>query len=92
MPPGKKDALAGVGRSSPQQQAEIRRMVTRGDKTAADAALLFRIHPATVCRLLARRYPQSRRPNKPNNVGGTMLKARVHLDAWCAPGYKLRCE
>jgi len=39
---------------SPQQQAEIRRMVAKGDKTAADAARLFRIHPATVCRLLAR--------------------------------------
>ena len=39
---------------SPQQQAEIRRMVSKGDKTAADAARLFRIHPATVCRLLAR--------------------------------------
>src|ERR1700757_2818767 len=39
---------------SPQQQAEIRRMLSRGDKTAADAARLFRIHPATVCRLLAR--------------------------------------
>ena len=39
---------------SPQQQAEIRRMVSRGDKTAADAARLFRIQPATVCRLLAR--------------------------------------
>src|SRR5438045_793149 len=39
---------------SPQQQVEIRRMVSRGDKTAADAARLFRIHPATVCRLLAR--------------------------------------
>ena len=39
---------------SPQQQAQIRRMVSRGDKTAADAARLFRIHPATVCRLLAR--------------------------------------
>src|SRR6266567_3034605 len=39
---------------SPQQQAEIRQMVSRGHKTAADAARLFRIHPATVCRLLAR--------------------------------------
>jgi len=39
---------------SPQQQAEIRKMVTRGDKTAADAARLFKIHPATVSRLLAR--------------------------------------
>jgi len=42
---------------SPQQQAEIRWMVSRGDKTAADAARLFRIHPATVCRLLARPPP-----------------------------------
>jgi DNA invertase Pin-like site-specific DNA recombinase len=39
---------------STAQQAEIRKMVTRGDKTAADAARLFDIHPATVSRLLAR--------------------------------------
>jgi DNA invertase Pin-like site-specific DNA recombinase len=39
---------------SPQQQAEIRKMVTRGDNTAAAAARLFKIHPATVSRLLAR--------------------------------------
>jgi DNA invertase Pin-like site-specific DNA recombinase len=39
---------------SPQQQAEIRKMVTKGDKTVADAARLFKIHPATVSRLLAR--------------------------------------
>ncbi len=39
---------------SPQQQAEIRRMVSKGDKTAADVARLFKIHPATVSRLLAR--------------------------------------
>jgi DNA invertase Pin-like site-specific DNA recombinase len=39
---------------SPQQQAEIRKMVTRGEKTAADAARLFKIHPATVSRLLSR--------------------------------------
>ena len=38
---------------TPQQQAEIRRMVSRGDKTAADAARLFKIHPATVSRLLS---------------------------------------
>ena len=29
-------------------------MVSKGDKTAADAARPFKIHPATVCRLLAR--------------------------------------
>ncbi len=39
---------------SSQQQAEIRKMVSKGDKTAAGAARLFKIHPATVCRLLAR--------------------------------------
>ena len=37
-----------------QQQSEIRKMVTRGDKSAADAARLFKVHPATVSRLLAR--------------------------------------
>ena len=39
---------------SPQQQAEIRKMVSNGGKTAADAARLFQIHPATVSRLIAR--------------------------------------
>ncbi len=39
---------------SAQQQAEIKRMVSKGEKTAADAARLFKIHPATVSRLLAR--------------------------------------
>ena len=39
---------------SPQQQAEIRRMVSRGERSAAEAARLFRIHPATVSRLLTR--------------------------------------
>lgn len=37
-----------------QQQSEIRKMVIRGDKSAADAARLFKVHPATVSRLLAR--------------------------------------
>src|ERR1039457_5969219 len=39
---------------TPQQQVEIRKMVSKGDKTAADAARLFKIHPATVSRFLAR--------------------------------------
>ena len=39
---------------SPQQQDEIRKMVAEGGKTAADAARLFKVHPATVSRLLAR--------------------------------------
>ena len=41
---------------SPQQQSEIRKMVSKGRKTAADAARLFKVHPATVSRLLARAY------------------------------------
>src|SRR5216683_358245 len=42
---------------TPQQQIEIRKMVSKGDKTAADAARLFKIHPATVSRFLARTPP-----------------------------------
>jgi DNA invertase Pin-like site-specific DNA recombinase len=37
-----------------QQQTEIVKMVLKGDKTAAQAARLFKIHPATVSRLLAK--------------------------------------
>jgi DNA invertase Pin-like site-specific DNA recombinase len=39
---------------STQQQSEIRKMITKGDKTAADAARLFKVHTAPVSRLLAR--------------------------------------
>jgi len=39
---------------SDQQQSEIRKMVSSGGKTAAEAARLFKVHPATVSRLLAR--------------------------------------
>ena len=37
----------------PQQQTEIVRMVIKGKQTAADAARLFNVHPATISRLLA---------------------------------------
>ena len=46
---------------SAQQQAEIRSMVSKGRKTAADAARLFKVHPATISRLLARAPGQSSR-------------------------------
>ena len=36
-----------------QQQEEIVAMVTSGQKTGADAARLFRVHPSTVARILA---------------------------------------
>lgn len=35
-----------------QQRAEIIRMISRGSKTAADAARLFGVHPATISRML----------------------------------------
>jgi DNA invertase Pin-like site-specific DNA recombinase len=38
----------------PEQQKEIVQMVINGKKTAADAARLFRVHPATISRLLDR--------------------------------------
>ena len=41
---------------TPQQQSEIRKMVSKGHKTAADAARLFKVHAATVSRRLARAY------------------------------------
>ena len=37
----------------PQQQAAIVEMVYMGRQSQADAARLFRVHPATVSRLLA---------------------------------------
>jgi DNA invertase Pin-like site-specific DNA recombinase len=38
-----------------QQRLEIVKLVTRGKKTAAEAARLFGVHPATVSRLLRKR-------------------------------------
>ena len=38
----------------PHQQQEIVTLVKQGKKTAADAARLFGVHPATVSRLLRR--------------------------------------
>jgi DNA invertase Pin-like site-specific DNA recombinase len=48
----------------PQQQDEIVSMVSKGTKTAADAARLFNVHPATVSRLLA-------------NAGAGTIRAKV---------------
>lgn len=39
----------------PAQQTEIVKMVAEGKKTAADAARLFNVHPATISRLLSRK-------------------------------------
>ena len=51
------DAARKEGRPpklKPQQRQEIVKLVKRGKKTAADAARLFGVHPATVSRLLQR--------------------------------------
>ncbi len=39
---------------SPQQQKEVIDLVQSGRKTGADAARLFRVHPSTITRLLAK--------------------------------------
>ena len=51
---------------SDRQRAEIRKMIASGDKTAADAARLFKVHPATVSRLLAR--PDSSKVSRVNSL------------------------
>lgn len=42
---------------APQQQKEIIALVTSGQKTGADAARLFQVHPSTIVRLLAKSRP-----------------------------------
>ena len=67
---------------SPQQQAEIRKMVSKGGKTAADAARLFKVHPATVSRLLGREPVRHQgRPRMPNNVDDFM-PSNSESDRW----------
>jgi DNA invertase Pin-like site-specific DNA recombinase len=41
----------------PHQTKEIVQLVTSGQKTAADAARLFNVHPATISRLLQKKQP-----------------------------------
>jgi DNA invertase Pin-like site-specific DNA recombinase len=52
----RKDGRIGGRRSKlkPHQQEEIVRLVRNNEKTAADAARLFNVHPATVSRVLRR--------------------------------------
>jgi DNA invertase Pin-like site-specific DNA recombinase len=42
-----------------QQRTEIIRMVSKGSKTAADAARLFGVHPATISRLLLQAHDRA---------------------------------
>ena len=46
----------------PQQQAALVDMVHAGRQSQADAARLFRVHPATVSRLLAAHRQQAAEP------------------------------
>jgi DNA invertase Pin-like site-specific DNA recombinase len=55
----------------PVQQDEIVSMVSTGTKTAADAARLFNVHPATVSRILAR-------------AGAGIMRA-LHIRNCCLP-------
>lgn len=41
---------------TPRQQQEIIHLVDTGQKTAADAARLFNVHPSAVARLMARSH------------------------------------
>jgi DNA invertase Pin-like site-specific DNA recombinase len=55
---------------TPQQQAEIIRMVSKGNKTGADAARLFAVHPATVSRLLSRVHARTALGRRGYNLSG----------------------
>lgn len=48
---------------TPRQQQEVVHLVNSGQKTAADAARLFNVHPSTVARLLSK--SKSTAPSKP---------------------------
>ena len=61
----------------PRQQAEIIRMVFKGDKTAADAARLFEIHPATVSRPLSRARVAEREQRLSRSAPKTKQVART---------------
>lgn len=60
----RKDGRVGGRRPklTPQQQKEIVALVTSGQKTGADAARLFRVHPSTVVRLLAKHRQDQANP------------------------------
>ena len=53
---------------SPQQQKEVIDLVQSGRKTGADAARLFRVHPSTVTRLLAKAGQEEQKPHSPTTT------------------------
>ena len=75
----------------PHQQQEIVTLVKQGKKTAADAARLFGVHPATVSRLLRRTWIESSTVlsvpllPKPQDRGcRTLAPRRQHLQVLAA--------
>src|SRR5579872_6168941 len=71
MLPGTTAVLVGAAQSSVQQQAEIKRMVSKGGKTAADAARLFKAPPSRGC-WIGHPPPLRGRPGMPNSAEETM--------------------
>jgi hypothetical protein len=64
--PAANEGRAGrLPKHSDHEQAEIRKMVAKRSRTAADAARLFKVHAATVSRLLARRPAGGEKRGKP---------------------------
>jgi hypothetical protein len=66
----------------PVQQAEIVAMVTSGRKTQAEAVRVFKVHPATVSRLLAIQRQQAHPHNPP---GMPLLSLRISKTDTHAP-------
>jgi DNA invertase Pin-like site-specific DNA recombinase len=62
----------------PQQQAAIVEMVHAGQQSQADAARLFRVHPATVSHLLAAYRQQAAPPRLPGVARGAGMAGVMH--------------
>jgi DNA invertase Pin-like site-specific DNA recombinase len=62
-----------------QQQTEIVRRISRGRKTAADAARLFGVHPATISRLLSR-VQAGRQPQQVPTMTPTLIGVRFLME------------
>ena len=77
-----------------QQQSEIRPMILKGNKTAADAARLFKVHPATVLRLLARFCSENsgRDGSITPFVHPTERRRSRFSCAWVRPGRMVDCR
>ena len=67
-----RECVFNRGEHTVMEQDEILRMVFEGGLAAAGTAGLFKVHPATVSRLLVRQARKvSRKPCAPNKVNGS---------------------